>query len=321
MSANITMRQLEIFVAITNFKHLTKAAESLHLSQAAASLSLSELESQLETKLFDRIGGRMHLNSQGQRLYERAIDILDRFRDLPSVLQEGAALSGKINIGSSCTIGNYILPQIIAGFVHDFPHSQLELSITSTENAVKQLLNNDVDIAFVEGNYEHQQILKQHWMEECLIFIASPASELVSQQLTTETLKGQNWILRNRGSNTREVFDKAMECCRGDLAVRLELDHTQAVINAVAAGLGISCVSRIAAQPDLLSGKLVKLGFRLPAMKRSLYVLVHRNKYVSALLQQFIDYSKRSAFNFTCAEHGLHPQCDCKDDHQASIIS
>lgn len=319
MSAHITLRQLEVFVAVANEQHLTRAAEGLYLSQAAVSLSLAELENQLEHKLFDRIGGRMHLNSQGQRLYERAIDILDRMNDLPSVLQEDSALSGKIHIGSSCTIGNYILPQIIAGFVQDFPHSQLELSITSTENAVKQLLNNEVDIAFIEGNYEHKQIIKQYWMEECLIFIASPDSELVNRELTTEILKSQHWILRNSGSNTREVFDQAMECCLGDFAVRLELDHTQAVINAVAAGMGISCVSRIAAQPDLLSGKLVKLDFHLSAMKRSMYVVVHRNKYISALLQQFIDYSQRSALNFTCAERGLHPLCDCQNEQQAAV--
>lgn len=314
MNANITIRQLEVFVAVANKLHLTRAAEGLFISQAAASQSLAELENQLECKLFDRIGGRLHLNSQGKRLYERAVEILDRMHDLPSVLQEDSSISGKILIGSSCTIGNYILPQIIAGFVQDFPRSQLELSITSTKNTVKQLLNNDVDVAFIEGDYEHEQIFKQHWMEECLIFIASPSSELVNRKLTTEILKTQHWILRNIDSNTREVFDKTVGRCLGDLAVRLELDHTQAVINAVAAGLGIGCVSRIAAQPDLLSGKIKKLDFRFSAMRRSMYVVVHRNKYVSALLQQFIDYSRRSTFSFTCFERGLHPLCDCKDE-------
>ncbi len=319
MNANITMRQLEVFVAVTNFQHLTNAAKSLHISQAAASLSLAELENQLNCKLFDRIGGRMHLNHQGERLYSRACDILDRFRDLPSVLQQEHALSGKITIGSSCTIGNYILPQIIAEFVLNFPASQLELSITNTETAIQQLLNNDIDVAFIEGDYEHNQIMKQHWMDECLIFVASPKSPLVEQtDLSIMMLKKQHWILRNRGSNTRGVFDRLMACCLGDVAVRLELEHTQAVINAVAAGLGISCVSRIAAQPDLDSGKLVKLNFRLPAMKRSMHVVVHRNKYISALLQQFIDYSMVSAGNFSCKEHGLHPQCDCKNEGQAA---
>lgn len=318
MNANITIRQLEVFIAITNFSHLTKAAESLYISQAAASLSLAELENQLGCKLFDRIGGRMHLNSQGQRLYDRARDILDRFQDLPSAVARDKNLSGHLRIGSSCTIGNYILPQIISGFVLDYPHSQLSLSITNTDNAVRQILTNEVDVAFIEGDCDDKMISREFWMEECLVFIAPPSSPLLKSSLSLAALKDQNWILRNRGSNTRIIFDEVMKDHLDQIAIRLELEHTQAVINAVIAGLGISCVSRIAVQSDLLNGKLAKLNLRLPQMRRGMHIVTHRKKYIGALLQKFIDYCRQSTGQFSCLDKGLYPYCDCRTEGKSS---
>lgn len=292
---SITLRQLEIFIAVARNGSVTRAAEEICISQSAVSMALSELEKQLNEKLFDRQDNKLYVNASGRTLLPmaqdvraRVLEIEDRFKST----MEG--VSGDLRVGASSTIGNYLIPQIIGAFVSEYPDIRLALEVGNTEETVHQLLDFQIDAGFIEGSCRHRDIEAIAWRPDTLKVVASPHYPLATQaQPTPADLAHERWILREPGSGTREVFETAAAGVLDGMNIFLELGQTEAIKRAVEAGLGIGCLSALAVARELKSGELVEIPTPYLDLRRQFYLLLHKQKYQSRVLQAFLGFCQR----------------------------
>jgi len=282
---HITLRQLEVFAEVLKSGSTTQASQMLALSQSAVSAALTDLEGQLGVQLFDRVGKRLVVNEHGRLLYPRALAALEQAREIELLFRED---KGAIRVYASSTIGNYILPEVIARYRRDFPTLPLELSVGNSQDVITAVADFRVDIGLIEGPCHSADIISEPWLEDELVVFAAPTSPLLQGEVTLEKLAQAPWILREHGSGTREIVDYLLLSHLPTFQPGMELGNSEAIKHAVRYGLGISCLSRRVIAEQLAAGTLVEVPIPLPRLVRTLWRIYHRQKHISSALQRFI---------------------------------
>ncbi|MER1975360.1 DNA-binding transcriptional regulator YeiE [Pseudocitrobacter faecalis] len=284
---HITLRQLEVFAEVLKSGSTTQASQMLALSQSAVSAALTDLEGQLGVQLFDRVGKRLVVNEHGRLLYPRALALLEQATEIEQLFRED---NGAIRVYASSTIGNYLLPEMIGRYRRDFPDLPIELSVGNSQDAINAVADFRVDIGFIEGPCHSADIVAEPWLEDELVVFAAPDSPLLEGEVTLARLSAQPWILREKGSGTREIVDYLLLSHLPQFRLGMELGNSEAIKHAVRHGLGISCLSRRVIAEQLESGKLVEVTVPLPGLNRMLWRIHHRQKHLSNALQRFLSY-------------------------------
>jgi DNA-binding transcriptional LysR family regulator len=297
---HLTLRQLQIFVAIGETGGTTTAAQSISLSQSAVSAALNELENLLQAKLFDRVGKRLLLNDNGRILMSQARSILDVARTLETqFLASGNTTSSLLRVGASTTIGNYVLPALIARFCEAAPGAQIDLRIGNTSEIVEEVANFKVDIGFIEGPCHRTEVAVIPWLVDELVIVSSPTHPLAIQQnseqkIRIKDLRKVDWLLREPGSGTREAVEQVLLPHLHYINEGMIFGNAEAIKRAVAEKLGISCLSRWVISDLLASGRLVILQTPLPQLSRRFYLVHHKKKMLSTALDRFIGHCRLS---------------------------
>lgn len=288
----LSLRQLEIFERIATTGSVTRAGEKLLLTQSAVSMALSQLEQLSATPLFERSGRRLLLNDSGRLLLKDAREILLAVKRVEQQLQgDSEQLVGELLVGGSTTIGNYLLPALLGTFAKLYPKTRVELRVGNTQQVAEWLETGDLDIAFVEGPCHSRRLVAVHWRNDELVVVTGPEHFWAREKkVTPEMLALAPWIMREKGSGTREIFEDAMDKARISYAIALEFGHTEAIKNGVASGLGVSCLSRVAIHRELEYGLLVEVESPL-MLGRSLTLLKRRESCCTALLSAFMKVS------------------------------
>ncbi|KAA5972985.1 MULTISPECIES: DNA-binding transcriptional regulator YeiE [unclassified Pantoea] len=284
---HITLRQIEVFTEVLKSGSTTQASQVLSLSQSAVSAALADLENQLGVQLFDRVGKRLVLNEHGRLLYPRAVGLLEQAGEIEQLFRED---SGAIRLFASSTIGNYLLPGMIAAYRRDFPALPLELSVGNSQDAIQAVADFRVDIGLIEGPCHEPDIISTPWLEDELVVFAAPDSALLQQPVTLASLAAAPWILRERGSGTREIVDYQLLSHLPQFQLGMELGNSEAIKHAVRHGMGISCLSRRVIADLLEAGTLAEVAVPLPRLTRTLYRIHHRQKHLSNALNRFLAY-------------------------------
>ncbi len=289
---HITLKQLRVFVSITQVGTLTAAAERLNLTKSAISMALRELESQLGWPLFDRFRNRLVLNQHGQQLLPWADEMLTREAMLPQVLNDPLA-GGTLAIGASRTIGVYLLPMLLADFRRETGHRQQRVWVSHTTAVCAALTRFELDVALVEGDaIDPRELEPIAWMGDSLCVLAPVDHPLVGRGvLPLAALEGESWLIRESGSGSREQFFALIGSRLQHCAISLELNSAEALLHAVAAGLGLACLSRLAAADALALGRVRELPLEM-ALDRRFYIVLHRHKYRGPLLSRFIEHCR-----------------------------
>lgn len=283
-----SLRQLEVFLATARYENVTRAAETLAMSQSAASGSLKELERQFDMKLFDRLGKRLQLSELGQQLRPQAESLLEQARSLEQALT-GEDVVGRLEIGATLTIGNYIAVNMIADFRQQNARSDIILRVANTETIAKQVAGFELDMGLIEGELQHPDLDIVHWRRDELVVFAAPNHPLsTSTALSDQDLLTLPWIVREPGSGTRQAFDRAMQGILTDLHIGMELQHTEGIKRAVEAGLGVGCLSQICVAEAFKRGSLVPLKVPGRDFRREWYLITHRDKFHSAALKRWL---------------------------------
>lgn len=283
-----TLRQIGVFVAVARHESVSRAADELSLSQSATSTALAELERHYDTQLFDRFGKTLRLNELGQALLPQAIELIERAAAMASVL-EGRAGYGRLRIGATLTIGNYLATLIVADFLKRHPESAVQLTVHNTSTIVDQVARHELDLGLIEGSCRHPELVIEPWVADELVVFCSPAHALASQgSATLAELAEQSWIVREPGSGTRETLDQALRHHHWPLKVRLELEHTEAIKRAVEFGLGIGCISRLALREAFRRGSLVAIKTPDLDLRRHFHFLWQRRKFQTAGMREFL---------------------------------
>lgn len=277
-----SLRQLEVFLATAQYENISRAAKALSISQSAASGALAEFEKQFEIQLFDRVGKRLKRNGLCETILPQARSIIDQANALEKNLQmRGQGLSGgTIKVGATLTIGNYLAVGLVAGYLAEYPDAKAALKIENTQEIARQLLAFEIDVGLVEGEVSHKQLESHLWRNDELTLFCNKAHPLAQKKVVTDDdLVKQSWILREQGSGTRQSFERGMQGLMPQLQVALELGQTEAIKQAVAANLGIACLSKLALEREFKQGLFQPLTVKRRHFKRHFYIILHRQKY------------------------------------------
>lgn len=285
----ITLRQLEIFEKVAKCEHVTQASNQLFITQSAVSMSISELERLAGAPLFERHGKRLFLNDRGRRILPEAEEVIRRVKEIEQFLDDSVGEPrGTLNVGASTTIGNYILPDIVAEFSREYSKAKVLLTIGNVQQIENALENGDLDVGLIEG-IPHSGVLDTAaWKNDELVVVVGKSHPwVVDKSVTADMLQSAPWIMREMGSGTREVFEASMAKRNIEFSISLELGHTEAIKKAVEAGLGVGCLSRIAVRREMEHGWLVEIKCPLN-LRRTLLIRTRKCGFKTRLLQKFL---------------------------------
>jgi DNA-binding transcriptional LysR family regulator len=296
----ISLRQLQIFRAVAFAGSTSAAAQSLPMSQSAASAALNELEAALEARLFDRVGKRLHLNDNGRSLLPAALALLDGAHDIEASFASGEHSSqSDLKIYGSTTVGNYVIPRLLADYRAQVPRARIELGIGNTLNVVTAVRHFEADLGFIEGPCHASDVIVAPWLKDELVVIAAPGHPLAKAsrrgRLSANQLCGAQWLLREPGSGTREAVEQALLTKMPAAQSATTMGSSEAIKNAVAEGLGVSCLSRFVVQDLIEAKRLCVLQTRLPRVMRHFMMIHHRHKILSNSLRRFMAHCQRFA--------------------------
>lgn len=292
----LTLRQLQIFVAVARSGSTMAAGEDIALSQSATSAAVNELERLLSLRLFDRAGKRLLLNDNGRALLPQAQALLDGAGKIEAMARNADAQLQALRIGASTTIGNCLLPRLLAGFLagrhHAAPdwHSRVAIGNTATISAGVAAF--ELDLGLIEGPC-HDAALEAHpWRQDEMVVVAAPDHPLIAAcpapDAARDALRDAVWLLREPGSGTRETTDQALLPHLGAYRRTIALGSSEAIRHAAAENLGVACLSRWVVEESLLSGKLCRVDPGWPPITRQCYWIVRRGKALTPALAHLI---------------------------------
>ncbi|QLI81855.1 LysR family transcriptional regulator [Chitinibacter fontanus] len=280
----LTLRELEIFVAICQASAVGAAGQKLGLSQSATSGALSELERRLGVQLFDRVGRGVVLNEQGRYLLPKAMDMLQQAQELEANFING--VTGRLRVAASLTIGNYVMPRLLERWLALAPQAQIELEIVNSRTVLRRLLDCRADLGFIEAPYSDPQLVTERWLNDELIVYTRADHPLVGQPTDLTALARSPWILREPGSGVRRMLESMLLPHLGSINVLLELGSGEAIREAVRGGLGIACASRRAIARELASGEFAILPTPGLNLMRQFHLVWHAERRLGGSADQ-----------------------------------
>ena len=288
---SITLRQLEIFIAVAETAQVTKASKKLFVTQSAVSMALAELENQLGGSLLDRHGRSLVLNARGRYLLPLGKDIVAQVGNIETIMSErNDKLTGQINIASSSSVGNYILPYLIGAFKKAHPNVLVNMLVYNTKIVEGMVKDGTVDIGFVEGMVTETDLLIRPWFKDELVVLTAPSDPLANHESFNieRDLAGSRWIMRERDSGTAAIFREKMKDHLDEVKIVMEMGHPESVKRAVESGVGIACLSALTICREVENGWLKSLKIDGVDMKRQLRIISRKDSQVDDAMAEFL---------------------------------
>jgi DNA-binding transcriptional LysR family regulator len=270
----MNFRQLQVFQAVAETGGITSGSERLHISQPAVSKHIHDLEEELGTTLFDRHPRGVSLTASGEvllrharRLHALEEDARDELASLRGVR------SGRLAIGASTTIGSYVLPSVLERFHQAHPGIRISLVVANTRHIQQQLTDFALDIGLTEGFVEPEAFHAEVFASDQLVPVASPAFARKHEISDLVTLASAPCIMRESGSGTRAVIERAFSRNAMQPRTLMSLGSTEAIKRMAASGVGYAVISRLAVAEELADGRLVKLPVPELTIERPLHLI------------------------------------------------
>ena len=252
--------RISVFRAVAHHLNFSRAAEELLLTQPAVTQQIKALEEELGVPLFDRGGGRISLTPGGAAL----LPFAEKLRTLgeqalAAVANAYGQQAGELNLGASQTIAQYLLPKFMAGFLQINPKVRITTRSGNTDQMLSALISGEIQLALLEGPEQRKDVHIEPFMEDHMVLVVPSSHEWAGQKITLDDLKSQPLLTREFGSGSRRIVEQALAAAglkSKDLSIRIELDSTEGLLNAVEAGLGVTFVSRWAVRNQLALGTL-----------------------------------------------------------------
>jgi DNA-binding transcriptional LysR family regulator len=299
----MTLDQLEIFLAVAQHLHFTRAAEALYITQPSVSAAIQSLEKQYGVELFNRVGRRVELTQAGQLLQSEAQKVLDQVALVERGLRELNDLQrGELNLGASQTIGNYWLPSFISRFKRQYPNIRVQCTLGNTEAIATGTATGLFDLGLVEGlvKPELAACLEQRVIggDRLQIVVGRTHPWFKRKTIALTDLASTPWVLREPGSGTRQQFEQALHQWGihfEELTIILEMSSGDMVKAAVEDGVGATALSELVVAKELLLDTLrclqvkgfAKGAFNPNVMARSFLLLKHQERFQTRIAQTF----------------------------------
>lgn len=288
---NTNLNQLKIFYFTAKHKSFTRAAEALCLTQPGVSKHIKDLEDQYEVKLFDRIGREIELTQAGEILFksvEKIFNLVDQVKEEIDDLKE--LKTGELKVGSSVTIGIYLLPGILKKFKKLYPGSRIVLDINLNQQVIRQVLENAADIGLLGAPANDDRLVMAPFYSDELVIIASGNKWMKKENVNVEELINETFIIAGKGSGTRSIVENRLNEAGISLKNTIEFGNTEAIKKAVEAGLGISIISKLAIKREIQLGIVRSIPISGIDLKRKFYIVYRKDKYINAMAKSFLEF-------------------------------
>jgi len=285
----MNLNHLAIFHAVAQAGSMTLGAERLDISQPAVSKQVQELERVLGVHLFDRMGRRVHLSQAGEILADYARRLFALAHEAETAMADvRAAARGRLAIGASTTIGSYLLPGVVAEFWRRHPRVELLVRIENTEQVHRRLAGHELDLGLTEGLIEEEELDAEVFHQDELVMIAAPGHRLAGQpRVPLSAVREEPFILREPGSGTRAVEERALARLKLPVRVVMALGSTEAIKRVVAEGVGLAIVSRLSVRAECAAGTLAVLPVAGLRIERALHLVRRKGRRDGPALQAF----------------------------------
>lgn len=238
----VTLRQLQVFLAIAKTENVGTAAADLFMSKSAVSQALAELEAKLEVQLFDRNRGRIYLTAEGRRLMPQADEMVRRATDISELFRARKKFS-QFRVGCTRTVGTFMIAELMKGF-EDAMGWIPAVEIANTHAIAERLAKFELDIALIEGPVTDPELVTEPWLEDEMVVVAPKDHPLTGRPVSYDELNNVRWVLREEGSSSRNFFDTQLRQKLSSIHVNAELNSFDAIIRSVLVGLGLTYISR-----------------------------------------------------------------------------
>ncbi|MDF2535571.1 MAG: LysR family transcriptional regulator [Bacillales bacterium] len=242
------IEELKTFIAVVEHKNFTKAANAIHLSQPSVSLHIKHLEKYFNTTLIQRSVKQknIYITDSGNILYERSKEVVRIIEDTKDdFLHYENIVKGRLRIGASYTIGEYLLPRFLGQFTKAYPDLELEVTIGNTHDICEKVKSFQVDIALVEGTVPSSHFIVNHFYKDTMVIAVPYNYYLINENFSSDVLGNQTWISRELGSGTRECLIQFLSTNNISANNIIVFSSNYSVKEAVRNNLGITFISSL----------------------------------------------------------------------------
>lgn len=293
---NVTFRQLRLLEAVARNSSFTRASEELHLTQPAVSTQIKQLEEEVGMPLFEQMGKKIYLTEAGKEVYAFSRTIAQQFRDIESTLDDMKGVKRGTLALTLTSTGKYFGPYLLAAFLKHHAGVQVHLEVTNREEVVRQLHENIPDMVIMGTPPDNMDLTAQAFMQNPLVIIARPDHPLAqNNRIPLSRLVDENFILRERGSGTRNAVERFFEQRNIKLNTSMEMSRNEAVKHSVMAGLGLGIVSLHTLEFELALNRVAILSVEGFPIMKEWYLVYRSGKRMSPIAQAFHDFVLNNA--------------------------
>jgi len=285
---HLTLRQLQCFSAVARNLSFTRASDELHLTQPAVSMQVRQLEQQTGIALTEQLGKQIHLTEAGEEVFRYARSILQQVDELDDVLNKMRGLSGGRLRIAAISSANYFAPKLLGVFHQRFPDVGVSMDVTRQQSVLKQVADNEVDMAIMGQPPEGMNVDAIAFMDNPLVIVASPGHRLAKQKnIAIKQMEKEIFLTREEGSGTRGAMHRFFRQQKLKLTTGMEMGSLEGIKQSVQAELGLGLLPRGAIETELKLKKLAVLNIKGMPIERHWYVVLHKGKRLSAAADAF----------------------------------
>ena len=281
----MTIRHLKIFVEVAETGKMSTAAKNCYISQPTVSQAIHELEEYYGVLLFERLSKRLYITESGKKLLTYARQTLHSFDQLEEA-KHNDRLVDRLRIGATVTVGNCLLAEIISKLRLEKPGLELYSQVGNTQQIQEMLLNSSLDIALVEGSITHPDLNCVPVVDDFLVLACSPEHPFASRhEISFRDLENQDFVLREPGSGTRELFTRSLQPQDIHIKIACEANTPQAIRNMVMYNNLLTVISIRLIEEEVKTGKIHILRNNTSGWDRNFYLVTHKNKTFTPAMQ------------------------------------
>jgi DNA-binding transcriptional LysR family regulator len=285
----MNLEQLRSFRAVAERGGFSRAATALFLSQSTVSMQIAALERELGVPLFERLGRRIVLTDAGREFLDYTASALATLEEAQRAMMEHRTLlAGRLLVGASHTVGNYVVPRLFGQYRARYPGVRLLVEISPTPRVVRRVAEGAVDLGLVEAPVGDPELLVRPFATDELVLIVPPNHRWVGRTIAAQELAGEPFIAREPESVSRHLVEERLHTLGVELTPAMELGTPEAVREAVSVGLGVGIVSRHVAALALATGNIAEVGVDGLRAERHLRAVLHARKHVARSLAAFL---------------------------------
>jgi DNA-binding transcriptional LysR family regulator len=287
--AHISLRQIRIFDSVARYKSHTRAAEKLHMTQPAVSMQMKQLEENLGIKIFERHGKKLALSSLGERLRKHSKNMILAYNHMMDFAEKEKGLqAGHLTISVASTANHFAI-RILSSFLKKYPEITISLDVTNRQKIIQKLENYEPDLVIMGEPPKGLRLNSEQFMANPLVVIAPPDHTLVKvhKKLTMTDLRDEKFVVREKGSGTREAIERHFRDFGFFCTSKLEMSSNEAIKHAVSAGFGLGIVSFHTIELELKTNQLVILEIKGFPLLRYWHLVTRKGKTMSPIAEAF----------------------------------